>query len=76
MENIDNLILEHLKNFRIELNEFRQDTREELQTIKMRLNSVERGVAGIHDDIAILQMQLDRVGGRIDKIEKRLELSA
>ncbi len=76
MSEIDNIIIEHLKALRNELKDFRQETREELQTIKMRLNSVERGLAGTHDDSVIMQTRLDRVDGRIDRIEKRLELTA
>ncbi|TXT21181.1 MAG: hypothetical protein FD134_2734 [Gallionellaceae bacterium] len=75
MEEMDNIIIEHLKALRNELKDFRQETREELQTIKMRLNSVERGLAGTHDDSVILQTRLDRVDGRIDRIEKRLDLT-
>ncbi|MBI5658704.1 MAG: hypothetical protein HZC43_03950 [Nitrosomonadales bacterium] len=76
MDEIDNIIIEHLKALRNEMKDFRQETREELQTIKMRLNSVKRGLAGTHDDSVILQTRLDRVDGRIDRIEKRLELTA
>ena len=75
MENMDNIIIEHLKALRNELKEFRQETREELQTIKMRINSVERGLAGSHDDNVIIQTRMDRVDSRIDKIEKRLDLA-
>jgi chromosome segregation ATPase len=74
-DNTENLILEHLKGLRNELKEFRQETREELQTIKLRLNSVERGFAGTHDDNVTVQLRLDRVDNRIDRIEKRLELT-
>lgn len=73
---MDNIVLEHLVALRNELKEFRQETREELQIIRMRLNSVERTVSGAHDDNMIVQMRLDKVDDKIDKIEKRLELSA
>ena len=75
-ENIDNLIIEHLVALRNELKEFRKEAREELQIIKMRLNSVERTVSGAHDDNVIVQMRIDKVDERIDRIEKRLELNA
>lgn len=73
-ENVENLIIEHLKGLRNELREFREETRADLQTIKMRLNSLERASAGLHDDNAITQTRLDRVDSRIDRIEKRMEL--
>lgn len=76
MEEINNIVLEHLIALRNELKEFRKETREELQIIRMRLNSVERTVSGTHDDNVIVQMRIDKVDEKIDKIEKRLELSA
>lgn len=76
MPNTENLVLEHLVALRNELKEFRKESREELQIIKMRLNSMERTVSGAHDDNVIVQMRLDKVDEKIDKIEKRLELAA
>lgn len=76
MSNTDNLVLEHLVALRNDLKEFRKESREELQIIKMRLNSMERTVSGAHDDNVIVQMRLDKVDEKIDKIEKRLELAA
>lgn len=76
MADMDNIVLEHLVALRNELKEFRKESREELQIIKMRLNSMERTVSGAHDDNVIVQMRLDKVDEKIDKIEKRLELSA
>lgn len=76
MAEMDNIVLEHLVAMRNELKEFRKETREELQIIKMRLNSMERTVSGAHDDNVIVQMRLDKVDEKIDKIEKRLELAA
>ena len=72
----ENLIIEHLKALRNALKEFRQEAREEFGTLKLRINSVEHGVAGMHDDNAILQTRIHRVDSRIDKIEKRLELAS
>ncbi|MDX8399040.1 MAG: hypothetical protein R8K20_02180 [Gallionellaceae bacterium] len=71
----DNIVLEHLIALRNEVKEFRQEACDELQIIKMRLNSLERMGAGSHDDNVIVQMRPDKVDGRIDRIEKRLELS-
>lgn len=75
-EKVENLVLEHLVALRNELKEFRQETKEEFQVMKLRLNSVERTVSGAHDDNVIVQMRIDKVDGRIDRIEKRLELTA
>lgn len=37
---------------------------------------VEKGVANVHGDLALLQMRLDRQGERIERFEKRLDLTA
>jgi soluble cytochrome b562 len=77
-ENIDNLILEHLKRMQSEMAEMRRDTAE----IKGRLGSIESGVARIGRDEAgnyaeIIENRhmFDRLAERIDRIEKRLELA-
>lgn len=49
-DGVENIVLEHLIGLRNEVKEFRQEVREELQIIKLRLNSVERTVSGSHDD--------------------------
>ncbi len=74
-ENIDNLLLENLVKLRNDLKEFRDETREDLAIIKQRLNSIERGFAGTHDDNVTIQMRIDRVDNRLDKVERRLELT-
>lgn len=71
----ENIIIEHLKALRNEIKEFRQEARTEFETLKLRINSVERGVAGMHDDNAILHTRIDTVDAHINKIEKRLELA-
>ncbi len=50
--------------------------------VKQRLSSVELGVAGIRREIALdaenvahVRHDLDRLGQRIDRIERRLELT-
>ena len=74
--NIENIVLEHLVALRNDLKDFRSEVKEELQIIKLRLNSVERAVLGAHDDNVIVQMRIDRMDGKIERIEKRLELAA
>ena len=78
-DNVENLILEHLRALR-----GGQDRLEaEIREVKMRLTSieerstlVEKGIANVHGDLAILQLRMDRQGDRLDRIEKRLELTA
>ena len=68
------LTLEHLVNLRNEVKEFRQETKEDLPTIKMRISAMESQLAGIHSDIAILHVRTDWVDSRPNRIEKGLEL--
>jgi soluble cytochrome b562 len=77
-EQIDNLILEHLKRLQSEMAEIRRDTAE----IKSRLGSIESGVArigrdeaGNYTEIIENRHMFDRLAERIDRIEKRLELA-
>ena len=78
-ENIDNLILEHLKRMHSEMTEIRRDSAE----IKSRLGSIETGIArigrdeaGNYTEIIENRHMFDRLTERIDRIEKRLELQA
>ena len=79
-ENVENLILEHLKALRNELRDFRADTSDNFMQVKARLQSLEerlslaeKGIANIHGDHALIQLRLDKQGDRLERIEKRLE---
>jgi hypothetical protein len=64
-ENIENLILEHLRLNRGDLANMKADMNEikmRLTSVEERLTLVEKGVANIHGDLALLQMRLDRQG--------------
>lgn len=76
-DNAENLVLEHLRALRAG-----QDRIEnELQDIKGRLSAVETGLNGVRRDLVALaeadvrlQITVDRLGERSDRIERRLEL--
>ena len=75
---IDNIILEHLKAIRAELVEIKADTSD----IKLRLHSVDTSVIELRrndvhlfEDDARQQVSLDKLLERIQRIEKRLELT-
>lgn len=76
-DNVENLVLEHLRALRAG-----QDRIEnELRDIKGRLSAVESGLNGVRRDLvalaeadARLQVVIDRLGDRVDRIERRLEL--
>ena len=80
-ENVDNLVLEHLRALRNELREFRTRHDQDMSDIKQRLTTLERGIGGmkrdtaeLYDDHARQQASIDRLAERIDRIERRLEL--
>ena len=78
MSNVDNLMLEHLKKIQTELTGIRQDNSE----IKSRLSSIESGIAritrdeaGNYGEIIENRHMVDKLAERLEKIEKRLELT-
>ena len=81
-ENTENLILEHLKSLRNELQVFRTETRDQFEQVKARLQSLEeratlteRGLVNVHGDIALIQARLDKLDVKPERIERRLELA-
>ena len=77
-DQIDNSILEHLKAIQAELAEIKADTSD----IKLRPHSVDTSVIELRrndvhlfEDDARQQVSLDKLLERIQRIEKRLELT-
>jgi uncharacterized coiled-coil protein SlyX len=77
-DNVENLILEHLRAIRGDITALRDDSRE----VKSRLTSLETAVAGMRRELADLYTDVvgqhsryDRLLERIERLEKRLELS-
>ena len=77
-ETVENLILEHLKRFQATLERIERD----LGDIKTRQRDTHAAVVALRRDqvndaeiSAHLQAQLDGVRDRLDRIERRLELS-
>jgi septal ring factor EnvC (AmiA/AmiB activator) len=75
----DNLMLEHLKKIQVEISGIRQDNAE----IKSRLGSIESGIAritrdeaGNYGEIIENRHMVDKLTSRIERIEKRLEISS
>ena len=50
IENIENLILEHLKSLRNEVKDLRKEMDDNFRDMKLRLGSIERYQVGSHDD--------------------------
>lgn len=81
-ENVENLIIEHLKALRNELRELREANTAEHNDIKARLShidaeliAIKRGNLETDSEVARQQVSLDGLLQRIQKIERRLELS-
>ena len=77
-DNVENLILEHLKRFQAGQDRIER----ELKEIKGRLSQLDIGIASIRGDIAHVsgdqarqQMAMDGLADRIERIERRLELA-
>ncbi|MBX9858294.1 MAG: hypothetical protein K2Y20_01730 [Sphingomonas sp.] len=77
-ENVENLILEHLKRFQATLDSVQRDIRE----LKIRQSETHTAVLALRRDqvtdaeaTAHMQVQIDRFGDRLDRIERRLDLA-
>lgn len=75
---VENLILEHLKRFQAGQDRIERDLKE----IKTRLSGLESGQASVIQHIGNLsgaiagqQVSMDHMSERIDRIEHRLELA-
>lgn len=78
MNNVDNLILEHLKAIRAAVDRLEHEMKE----VKGRLTNVESTLIGGRRDVILQeenifrqQISIDRLAERLNRVEKRLELS-
>lgn len=77
-ENIDNIIIEHLKAIRVDIAEVKADTadiKQRLHSMDMSVIDLRRNDVHLYEDSARQQVSLDTLLERIKRIEKRLELS-
>jgi chromosome segregation ATPase len=75
-------VLEHLRALRSELRDLRHDTQSGIEALKARMSSLEAAFLTVKREIvhgdetdAHLQAVIDRLAQRIERIERRLELS-
>ena len=80
--NVDNLIIEHLKGLRSEVQTLRSEMHSEFKDVKLRLASVEGAMVGVKHETADIrgdfvrqQVSIDSLLERIQRLERRLELS-
>ena len=81
-DEIDNLVLEHLKPLRNELREFRSEFQTETENLKSRMSSLETSMINVKREVtagnetdARHQVQLDQIVERVRRIERRLEFT-
>lgn len=81
-DNINDIVVEHLKALRGELKEFRNKHDRDMADIKHRLTALERGMGAVNRDASdyyesqvAQQITIDRLSERLDRIERRLELT-
>lgn len=70
-QDTENLLLEHLKALRTDVAVIRRDVLES----KVRLASLEGHVALVHEDMAGMNLRMDGFSERLERLERRLELS-
>jgi len=77
-DNVENLILEHLRGLRSKIDQIADDVRE----IKQRVVTLESGqgvmtqqIGHLQQSIAGQQVSFDRLTDRVERLEKRLEIA-
>ena len=77
-DHVENMLLEHMKRFQATLEQIQRELRE----LKLRQSETHAAVLGIRRDqvndaeiTAHMQVQLDGVRDRLDRVERRLDLS-
>ncbi|MHB8247265.1 MAG: hypothetical protein ACYDCX_00010 [Acidithiobacillus sp.] len=82
-DNTENLVLEHLKAIRNELRDFRNRFDDEMDDIKTRISGLETAMISVKREVnygdevdARQQVSLDRILKRLDRLERRLELTS
>jgi uncharacterized coiled-coil protein SlyX len=81
-DEVENLMLEHLKTLRSEIKDMRNTMKGEFKDVKERLSTLESGqalviqhIGQLSSSIAGQQVSIDRMSDRIDRVEHRLELA-
>ena len=77
MENIENLMIEHLKRFQVTLERVESKTDElivRMGHLEVATAATKREIANAEGAHADLSVRLDRMAGRLERVERRLEL--
>jgi hypothetical protein len=71
IEDTSNLVLEHLSHIRAVVDDMRAD----MKPFMMRMGLAERNVVSLQVADATQNVEIDRIKERLDRIERRLELT-
>jgi uncharacterized coiled-coil protein SlyX len=77
-ENVENLLLEHMKRFQATLDRFERKQDElvgRIANLESSIASMMQHLANLSAADAAQQLAIDNVSRRLDRIERRLELS-
>ena len=75
---VENLLLEHMRVIRAQLDDLTRglgELRGRVSSIEHHLATIDRHLANVQGDIAMIHQRLDEQGIRLDRIERRLELT-
>ncbi len=76
-ENVENLVLEHLRHIRGRVDQIADDVgdlKQRMSGLESAMNLVRREIALGDETDARQQVTLDKLNARIERIERRLEL--
>jgi RNA:NAD 2'-phosphotransferase (TPT1/KptA family) len=74
----DNLVIEHLRAMRSEIAAVKADTtdtRQRIGSVETSIIDMRRNVVHLFEDMAHQQITMDKLLDRVQRIEKRLDLS-
>jgi predicted nucleic acid-binding Zn-ribbon protein len=74
----DTLVLEHLRHIRAVVDATREDVRElkhRVSAVEIALAGMRRDDAGLAEGLAMLGARTDRLSERIERVERRLDIT-
>ena len=77
-ERTQDLLLEHLRALRADVSGIRRDvleSRVRMASLEGHAAATHKGLSLVHEDMAGLNLRMDGVSERLERLERRLELS-
>lgn len=79
MDNIENIVIEHLRHMRGKIDQIADDVREvkhRLSTVEATQGTILQHIGHLSTSLAQQQLSFDRMTERVERVEKRLEIAA